>query len=344
MDRPTLQQLYNRITADISTTTGTQLLPTSLQTALAAALTGSAHGQYGYIDYLAEQMHPLTCNEHWLGLWAQLYSITRLPAQAAHGEITLNGTDGTVIAAQTAVRKGEVAYTTTATTTIANSTATAPVQAVDVGTHTHQPIGIQLNFSTPIVGVDTQVTVVTAIAGGADQESLDAYRARVNQAFVAHTTLGSREDYAKLARLAHSDVATAWVYPRALGLGTVVLRIITDDITNQIPSQTVLDTVANYIHANQPAAAADVRVLAPSVQILPITIATTALTADEQAQCATALAQMVQTGRTPEQTVRTNDIRNVIDRYTLDYTLVAPTADATANQGAVWQLGVAWQS
>lgn len=345
--RPTLTQLIERAQADIeSRLPGTD--PRARRTVigiLARLHADAVHSLYGHQDWIARQILPDTAEAEILDRHASFRGLTRIAAVAASGNVTFTGTNGVAIPAGTELQSaaGE-RYTTDAEVTIAGGSATAAVTAAVAGDEGNQPSGAQLSLTSPIAGVTSQATVASpGLAGGADAESDDALRERLLRAYRETPHGGAAADYIAWARAAHPDVTHAWVYPSALGLGTVTVRIMTYGATaSGIPTQTVIDAVQAYIDARRPVTA-DLTVVAPVAVALNFTIQS--LSPNTQAvrdAIAAELADLLRREAEPGGTILLSRIREVIsaaeDEY--DHVLVSPAANVTHTTGQIAVMGV----
>jgi uncharacterized phage protein gp47/JayE len=89
------------------------------------------------------------------------------------------------------------------------------------------PAGTQLTLDVSISGVDSTVTISTAITDGADIETEDAFRSRTLLAYQNTPQGGNDDDYEGWA-LEVSGVTRAWTAPRLMGAGTVGVYIMID--------------------------------------------------------------------------------------------------------------------
>jgi len=257
--RPTLQQLLDRIQSDIeSRLPGSDpRLRTTLLGILARAHAGSAHGLYGFLDYLSRQIVPSTADAEYLELHANWWGITRLAAAAATGNVDFTGTDGSVIPAGTTLQRSDgVQYTTDAEATIASGTATAAVTAVEGGQTTNASAAQKLTLVSPVAGVNSSATVATGgLTGGTDIETDDALRTRLQQLVQRRPQGGAIADYETWA-MEIAGVTRVWVFSSWSGAGTVGLFFVRDNDASIIPDAGEVATVQAYIDARRPVTAA----------------------------------------------------------------------------------------
>ena len=189
----------------------------------------AAQAMHAHLDNNADEGHPLFAVER-LDAWGFVWGVSRRGAAAAVGGADFTGTDGVGIPAGTVLRRQDgVAYATDAAVTIAAGVATAAVTAAGAGLGGNAVAGVALTLSSPIAGVTSSAVVgSTGLVGGADIEDTEVYRPRILDRIAEPPHGGADFDYVKWA-LAQPGVTRAWVYPKELGLGTVVVRFMMDD-------------------------------------------------------------------------------------------------------------------
>lgn len=120
-----------------------------------------------------------------------------------------------------------------------------------------------LKVVTPPSGINAVATLVTAMADGADEESLDSFRARVLSREQNPPAGGNETDYPAFAFAADPSVRSAFIKRFGRGLGTVDIYITTgttdiDTAVTQgqpiirIPSGPVLAIVQDYYDSHAP--------------------------------------------------------------------------------------------
>jgi uncharacterized phage protein gp47/JayE len=93
---------------------------------------------------------------------------------------------------------------------------------------------------------------------------------------------GTKSDYIKWARSV-DNVANAYCFPLAQGLGTVDVVVLANAVTtgSEIPGQPILDAVTAAIDAARPVTSSMVRILAPAVLTENVTMVVTGARADK---------------------------------------------------------------
>lgn len=241
--RPTLSELRARNVAFMESELKGKglgaLLRFSNLRVLSSADAGMAHLHYGYLDYIALQTNPYTATDEWLAGWAALKDVFRKPATPAMcRQVAFDGTDGRIIPAGTALRRSDgYSYTLDVEVTIGSDgkgtgtiTAVLPDPATDPtggGDAGNAPAGTLLTLDVAIAGVDSTVTAVLPIGGGADIENEEAFRARMLLAWQDTAQGGNDTDYERWA-LEVPGITRAWVVRRMMGAGTVGIYIMCD--------------------------------------------------------------------------------------------------------------------
>lgn len=174
-------------------------------------------------DFLMAAAFPDETSGEYLVLDCKDYGITRKPAAAAKGNITVTGADGTPIKkGASLISENGVAFTTDAAVSIPKTgTANIPITAA-IATVINIPASMQLSFVPPISGV----TAVShgGILGGADEETDAALYARLAQRRQDAPASGNPADYKRWA-LECAGIGAARVIPVADGAGTVKVLV-----------------------------------------------------------------------------------------------------------------------
>lgn len=323
--RPAYQALFTRIASDLAA------MPAVLREPLSASWARACNGMHGHLDWLDAQCSPLTCELERLYDWAALYGVERLLATAATGSALAGGVAGTPLLADTLLRgQNGLDYTVLAAVVLGAGNTAVSLRCNTAGSAGNLIAGQQLTLIDPVPGINNAFTVGNlGITGGAEDELVDAWRARVAEEWRTVTTSGARsgkpEDYRFWARRAHPSVTGALVQPHALGIGTVVVRPVCNGLANRLPTQAVLDAVEAYFASIAPATA-DWRVTAPGTHPVTLTIhlLPAADTAENRAAISAALDALVLTkGGTSDETLQLlwAEVDAVIGITTTQYTL-----------------------
>ena len=283
---PTLDQVrkQNRdyITARLHSAA---MIPNSVLRVLSDANAGLAFLVLLYIDWLALQLLPDTAETEWLDRHAAIWlpANGRKPATFSSGSATATGIPGTVLAQATQISSSiGVLYETTEQVTIDTVATPINVRAIDPGTAGNLDTGSALAFVDAIAGIDGTVVVIE-MSGGVDAETDDELRQRVLERIREPPMGGDASDYEQWAKQV-PGVTRAWCYPNEMGIGTVTVRIMCDDLRADqggFPTQDDIDAVQAYLDLKRPVAVKECAVFGPIPY--PIDFKVTGLVSDDAA-------------------------------------------------------------
>jgi uncharacterized phage protein gp47/JayE len=311
------------------------------------------NGIYGYVAWIVTQLFPDIGEAEFLERWGRPFGVTRLAATAAIGEATFTGTNGTVILAGTVLQTADrQIYATTAEVTISAGTATAPIAASAPGAAGNQDAGVPASLVSPIGGVSATAAIAApGLTGGADEESDDSLRARVMLRWQEPPHGGAEADYETWA-LEVPGVTRAWPSAKEMGVGTVTLRFMMDDVRadddgipqgDSPPDAYSGDLLAVYNHltVNRPATA-DLFVVAPIATPLDVEIADLAPdTLAVRNAIEAEIRDFLRREAKPAGTIRLSRLGEAISAAVGEghHTLVSPAADVTHTTGQIAVLG-----
>jgi uncharacterized phage protein gp47/JayE len=343
--RPSLADIIQRVRNDVlSRLSNDDVLRRADAEVYSRVMGGVAHGLYGFIEWLSDQIIYDTAELEYLERWCSIWGISRKVATVATGTVTFAVQAGSVVPLGTLLQALDgVQYQTTADATITAPTATAPVAAVLAAAAGNRATGQSLSLVSPVVGVQTTATA-GELSGGADVETDDALRARLLARIQQPPHGGASYDYSTWV-LEVSGVTRAWVYPAELGFGTVTVRFVRDLDATPIPDAGEVAAVQAYIDARRPVTA-QVTVVAPAAvpinfQIQGLTPSNTTVQAAVQAE----LLDLLLREAVPGGTVLLSHIRAAISAAAgeTDYVLVAPAASVTNTTGNMSTMGtITW--
>ncbi len=336
--RPTYAQLNARIAADLAA------MPAALREPLSAAWGRLCHGLHGHFDWVVLQTSPLTCELERLYDWAELYNVPRLVATAATGSLTVTGTVGAMLLAGTVARASNgLDYQTLAAVTLgAGGAATVDVRCTSTGTASNLSAGQTLTITSAVAGISGTLTALAGLTGGAEDEAVDDWRARVADEWQTLVTQGARggkrADYVYWAKSAHPSVTGALVQLHTLGIGTVVVRPICDGLAGRMPTAAVLAAVAAYLANAAPFG--DVYALAPVAKSLTVSIDLAAAvdTAANRSAIAEAVGALVFDKASDLAVITPAEIDDAVASVTAQYTRILPTVEAACGAGEVFVL------
>ncbi len=342
--RPQYLEIKARIEADLAAA------PAVIREAIAAANAREFHGVYGYLDWIRKQISPLTCELEMLYTWAALYFVTRLDATAATGPVLATGNIGSMLLADTLLRGSNgLDYKVLSAVTLGAGNTAVTVRCTTAGANSNLAAGQVLTLIDPIAGVDSELIVdVAGITGGAEQELVDAWRARVVDEWQVVVSRGARsgkpDDYRAWAKRAHPSVTTALVQLHTLGMGTMLVRPICNSLANRQPTAAVIEAL-EAAYAIYAPATADWRVAAPIIRQVnfPIDLLPGYDTAENRAAITNAINTAILAETSENTVLAMAEIDAAIATVTTQYTRIAPLADIAVADGEVLVLNeVAW--
>lgn len=298
---------------------------------------GFVNGEYGYLDYLANQLLPDTSTDY-LARQASIWGIVPKPAVAAAGNVVLTGASGTAIPQGSLVQRSDGAqFATSAPAVLAAGTATVPVVASVGGSAGNTPAAAPMTLANAIAGVAANCFADGAgLTGGIDLESTASLRARLLNRIRQPPQAGNSNDYVQWA-LSQAGVTRAWVYPKNRGVGTVDVAFVMDGRANIIPQPADLAAVQAYINSVKPDTD-DCVVFAPIAAPLALTIhGLQPNTAATQAAIAAAFADLLSRVAVPGGTIAYADIDDAIEGAAgvTYHLLTVPNADVVSAAGNI---------
>lgn len=255
------------------------MIPNSVLRIMSDAMSGLAHLTLLYIDWLSKQLLPDTAETEWLDRHGVIWLLNadgskgRKTATYAKGTVEFSGTGGiTVPVGAVLVGAQGVQYQTTSEAEI-NDTGigTATAVALTAGTIGNLPAGTQLGFALGTGGVDSCQTR-DDMTGGTDAETDDQLRERVLFRIQNPPMGGSEADYVRWA-MAVPGVTRAWCAPLEMGIGTVTVRFMMDELRADqggFPGTADVAVVAAYMDTVRPVAVKDIFVVAPVPQPIDV--------------------------------------------------------------------------
>jgi len=262
------------------------LVPNSVLRVMSDNQAALCHLTLQYIDWLALQLIPDTAEGEWLDRHGDIWLVNadgttgRKVATLAQGSVNVVGTEGGLIVPIGARLRSfnnflnrDVDYETLETVTTATNNTPVPVdvRALDPGVLGNLDPGDDL-FFTSVSGVTATVITLT---GGTDTENDDDLRARVLERIRQPPMGGAAHDFVRWAK-AVPGCTRAWCSPLEMGIGTVTVRVLFDDLRaddDGWPRQEDLDAVTAYINTVRPVAVKDFWVEAPIKQFVDVKIA-----------------------------------------------------------------------
>lgn len=235
--------------------------------------------------WLFDQIFASTADELWLERHGFELGLSRRPASAASGTITLDATPGLdVPAGLIFTRQDGLTYTTGAGATAAGNSVTLPLEADLSGSAGNLDPGatLALDPAQEVDGLGNQGIVdAEGLAGGADREPLETFRGRVLRRKRTVAQGGSRSDYATWVEeaLGADNVAAVFVDSFANDARSVWVAFTVIDQPNGIPTDAQIAAVQRYVDdpVRRPVTA---RVFAVQLSLLPVPVQVQGLTPD----------------------------------------------------------------
>jgi uncharacterized phage protein gp47/JayE len=258
-------------------------IPNSVLRVLSDTQGGLCHLVLQYVDWLSLQLLPDTAETEWLDRHGDIWLVNadgttgRKVATLATGTVAFTGVAGMVVPQGTQLQASTgLTYETTAQIMIeadAPAVTNAPVRALDPGTAGNVAPGTILSVSSLVANVVTTVTVID-MGGGTDEETDDELRARVLQRIRQPPMGGAKHDYERWV-LAVPGVTRAWCGPLEMGMGTVTVRFMMDDLRSTnggFPTAADVTAVTAYLNTVRPVAVKDYFVVSPIPQRVDVYI------------------------------------------------------------------------
>lgn len=284
---PTLKALRLLNKNAIQSKTGAPIIPSSMTRYLADTNAGNAHLALRYVDWLADQLLPDRAEHEWLDRHGNIWLLNadssrgRKLATLATGTATATTTSGTVVVPDATPVQGAglagLGYETVGATTVGVAPTNVSIRAVQAGKAGNADPGDILSFGIAMVGVNSNLTVVE-LTGGADDESDDDLLVRILKRIREPPMGGDATDYEAWA-LAVPGVTRAWAAPNEMGMGTVTIRFMCDELratgdpmTDGFPLPADITAVTNYIDTVRPVTLKDRFIQAPIPYPINLTI------------------------------------------------------------------------
>ncbi len=343
--RPTLAELIDRTKTDFEDrlTGGGSLLRRAVVRVLARVYAGALHLLYGFLNWIYLQVMPDTAEGAQLERWANIWGVSRKPADFAAGDtLTFTGTNGSIIPIDTVLQRSDGAqYKTDVQVTIASGTGVTGVTAVEPGSDGNADAGTVLTLLEPIAGVTSEATVgVGGITDGANEETDASLLERLLARIQLPPEGGSDNDYVQWAR-SIAGVTRAWCYPLYYGDGTVGVTFVLDDnVGSIIPGAPKVAEVQAYIDSVRPVTA-DVTVFAPTADTTNFTVTLDPDTADARAAVTAELTDLLRRETEPGAPLLLSHIRQAVQigAGDGDSLVTVPAADVSPAAGHIPVMG-----
>jgi uncharacterized phage protein gp47/JayE len=272
---PSLKETRELVRGEItSKLAGASFIGNSVLRVMADATAAMAHFALRFIKWISQQLLPDTAETEWLDrhgdIWLTNANNTtgRKVATLAQGSVFMTGIVDTVIPLGTRLASDTTIYETIQQGVIGVTATEILVRAIDAGVNGNLNPGDTIALLVPTPGIDNEITIKLMI-GGVDQETDEELRVRVLERIREPPMGGDAEDYVAWA-LQVPGVTRAWTAPLEMGMGTVTLRFMMDDLrktddpkTDGFPNDTDVATVWAYLDSKRPVAVKDFFVVSP---------------------------------------------------------------------------------
>jgi uncharacterized phage protein gp47/JayE len=348
--KPTLTALISSVKADLFSRFPTldPSLTNSFATNLAEVIAAGNNGLYGYLDWIAQQPFPDTCDAEFVDRWASIVNLSRRAAAKAEGTATFTGGVGASVATGTLLiaSNGEQ-YEVVTGFTLAASSEDHTVRAVDVGADGNLGAAAVLTFVSVPAGMGNTATVDgDGLTGGLDIETDDGLRARLLERFASPPKGGKALDYIAWAKEATS-VTRAWVFTEdepgleTVAVGEVLLYIaMDDDYSDGIPAAGDVTDVQDYIDAVRPVGAS-FTAAAPVALPVDFEVSITPDTPANRTATETELAEMVRSVGGVGSSIKLFDVYEamaIVPNLT-DWEVIDPVAAVATAAGELHTMG-----
>lgn len=199
---------------------------------------------YRQLDLVLQFGFAQTTYGQFLDYRAAEHGLERKAATKATGQVTITGSNGTVVPAGSLFATGAgIQFQTTTDVTIGESgSVTVDIEAVEAGAKGNVPADTITEIPVSIAGV-TAVTNENPTTGGTDEESDTALLARLLEKVRMPATSGNEAHYKQWA-LEVDGVGGVKVFPLWNGPGTVKLLIVDENMqANEALEQTVYEHI-----------------------------------------------------------------------------------------------------
>lgn len=262
----TLQELKEQALADIESKVGrtAPLLPVSVWETLATVMAGIAYLILKYGQWTRRQIFVATADEDAILARGLEYGLEPTPATLFIGEITVTGTNGSEIPSGSILTVGSFTYVTLELAEIASGSAVIPIEATSAGAASNLTVSDELEFSSPIAGVDSTAILTTITQSGEDEEDIELFRRRVTFRQQLPPQGGAIPDYI-LWSTEVAGIAEAYVFDATGGVVNVYPLTTSPLFDDRIPDSGKIAELQAYL--DDPVR----RVLGANPVVLPFT-------------------------------------------------------------------------
>lgn len=265
----TFTQIKNLIVQEIRNSTGLTVTDGSDAAIRAEGTAAVVEGLYQHQSYIQKQLFIATADEPFLYIHANEIGLPRLGGTKATGSVkAISNIDLTLIAGtQLTNGQGYYWHVVADTELKANTQTTIAVVAEQIGA-SWNVASEKLLFVSPPAGLSSDAAVI-GIGSGADEESLEAWRARLAERKKLGEFKDRRSDI-KFILESVGGVEHIYFYPKRRGLGSLDIAITAKGTPPTLPSEALIKT-AQAVIDEYLGLLADCRVYSPTVQSVDVT-------------------------------------------------------------------------
>ncbi|CAB1222496.1 baseplate J/gp47 family protein [Acinetobacter bouvetii] len=265
---PTFTKLHQVVVQEIRNPTGLTITSDSDASIRTDGEVSLVEGLYHHQAYILRQLFVQTADEPYLYIHAEELSVPRLGGTRAAGTVKAKSNAQITIEAGTKVTDGKGHFWSVISETVVqpNITTEISVNADQVGASWNFR-GTSLLWVSPIAGLSGTAEVIS-IAGGSDEEELEAWRARMLES----KQLGQARDRGSDLERAMKGVPGVdkiYIYKKRRGLGSMDVAITAVGSPPTLPTQALIDA-AQIVLDEEAGFWADCRVYSPTEQLLNI--------------------------------------------------------------------------
>ena len=269
----TLEEIYQELAAQFQARTGRTAGSSSELAVRFYAVAAQIYGLYLQAEWTKRQCFPQTAQGEELDKHAQLRGIVRRQAVPAAGTVRFyvdqaRETDTEVPEGTVCMTAGGVRFLTDQAGTVPRGElyADLPVTAAVAGETGNVPQGSVIYMALPPTGIAACVNPED-LSGGQETEEDAALRERVMATF-RRLANGANSAFYRQAAMAFDGVSAVAVLPQSRGVGTVDIVAAS---RRGVPDSTLLAALQDYFEQVREIAV-DVKVLAPTVKTVDVTV------------------------------------------------------------------------
>lgn len=312
---------------------GSAILRNSMLSVFARVIAFVVAGFEGFLEAAEKNLHVRTMDRDHLLQRAADYNILPIAATYALGYATVTGNIGTMISEGELIQRSDgVQFAVDADVTMLSTSQLVPVAAVEPGINGNTIPFLEMNFVSPIFGINSTITIdENGITGGADDEDTESLRARILAWQANRPRGGANHDYVSWVKQIYADVRV-WVFGDYAGKGTVGVAFVFNDRDIIFPTAAEVAKVQTYLISQAPVTQKTrTTAFAPTPKAINISLEITPDTPTNRTAVETAIADYFKAEGTCGGTVLLSKIETIIittDGIT-DRTVLLPSGNIT---------------